>query len=49
LLVVGVQEALKDAGFDNQAFVDRGGIFEWSRDSDSQGLPLAAEPSDLEW
>ncbi|KAF9467773.1 hypothetical protein BDZ94DRAFT_1247665 [Collybia nuda] len=32
LLDVGVQEALKDAGFDNQAFIDRGGIFDWARE-----------------
>jgi len=34
LLRVGVEEAMKDAGFDNQAFLDRGGIFEWRRDSE---------------
>jgi len=31
LLNVGVQEAIKDAGWNEQAFRDRGGIFEWSR------------------
>jgi hypothetical protein len=36
LLKVGVQAALEDAGFDNQAFVDRGGIFEWSRERKAQ-------------
>jgi radical S-adenosyl methionine domain-containing protein 2 len=41
LLKVGVDEAMRDAGFDNQAFVDRGGVFDWSRD---------AEPTqDLDW
>ncbi|KAF8591700.1 radical SAM enzyme [Ramaria rubella] len=32
VLKVGVQEALKDAGFDDHAFLDRGGIFDWSKD-----------------
>jgi radical S-adenosyl methionine domain-containing protein 2 len=36
LLKVGVEEALKDAGFDNQAFLDRGGVFEWSKDRADQ-------------
>jgi radical S-adenosyl methionine domain-containing protein 2 len=31
ILDVGVNEALKDAGFNQQAFIDRGGIFDWSR------------------
>jgi len=41
LLKVGVQAALEDAGFDNQTFVDRGGIFEWSRERKVQ--------EELEW
>ncbi|TDL19667.1 radical SAM enzyme [Rickenella mellea] len=40
VLDVGVREALEDAGFDNEAFVERGGIFDWSRNR-------AVE--DLEW
>ena len=36
LLDVGVQKALKDAGFDEKAFFDRGGIFEWSRNKDGE-------------
>ncbi|KAF8591699.1 radical SAM enzyme [Ramaria rubella] len=32
VLKVGVQEALKDAGFDNIAFLDRGGIFDWTKE-----------------
>jgi len=36
LLKVGVVEALKDAGYDHQAFLDRGGIFEWSREREDQ-------------
>jgi radical S-adenosyl methionine domain-containing protein 2 len=35
ILDVGVGEALKDAGFNKQAFLDRGGIFDWSRDEDT--------------
>jgi len=31
LLDVGVSAALQDAGFDQDAFVERGGIFEWGR------------------
>ncbi|KAB5591595.1 Radical S-adenosyl methionine domain-containing protein 2 [Ceratobasidium theobromae] len=31
ILKVGVQQALKDAGFDHKAFINRGGIFDWSR------------------
>ncbi|KAF8202260.1 hypothetical protein BJ912DRAFT_944266 [Pholiota molesta] len=31
LLKAGVQNALKDAGWDKKAFEDRGGIFDWSR------------------
>ena len=36
LLDVGVQEALKDAGFDEKAFFDRGGVYEWSRNRDRE-------------
>lgn len=36
LLDVGVQEALKDAGFDEKAFFERGGVFEWGRNKDSE-------------
>jgi radical S-adenosyl methionine domain-containing protein 2 len=43
LLEVGVEEALKDAGFDDHAFIDRGGIFEWSRNRDNE------EANTLEW
>lgn len=34
ILQVGVKEALKDAGFDSKAFIDRGGVFPWSRNKD---------------
>ncbi|KAF8159530.1 hypothetical protein B0H34DRAFT_703868 [Crassisporium funariophilum] len=43
LLEVGVQEAIKDSGWDEDAFVNRGGIFEWSRDSAKTG------GAQLEW
>ena len=36
ILKVGVEQALEDAGFDNQAFLDRGGVFEWGRDREDQ-------------
>ena len=36
LLDVGVQEALNDAVFDEKAFFDRGGVFEWSQNKDSE-------------
>jgi len=34
ILAVGVEEALKDAGFDDAMFAERGGIFEWRRPRD---------------
>jgi len=36
LLEVGVQSALEDAGWNEQAFIDRGGIFDWSRSEDME-------------
>jgi len=36
LLNVGVEEALKDAGFDEKAFFERGGVFEWGRNGDNE-------------
>ena len=36
LLNVGVEEALKDAGFDEKTFFERGGVFDWGRESDSE-------------
>lgn len=39
LLEVGVQYALQDSGFDEKAFEERGGIFDWKRES----------PESLEW
>jgi radical S-adenosyl methionine domain-containing protein 2 len=40
LLEVGVQEALKDAGFDEKAFLERGGIFDWTRDKDGEEVKV---------
>lgn len=31
VLKVGVEEAMRDAGFDESTFLDRGGIFDWNR------------------
>lgn len=31
ILDVGVHTALQDAGFDQQAFLRRGGVFDWGR------------------
>jgi len=42
LLKAGVQAALEDAGFDDQTFIDRGGIFDWSRDA-------TAPREELDW
>ncbi|KAF8521385.1 hypothetical protein BU17DRAFT_45765 [Hysterangium stoloniferum] len=36
LLQVGVQEALKDSGWDEKTFHDRGGVFDWSRKKDDK-------------
>ncbi|KAK7470086.1 hypothetical protein VKT23_001527 [Stygiomarasmius scandens] len=38
LLEVGVQEAMKDAGFDEEQFFGRGGVFDWKRDPDQGSL-----------
>ncbi|KAJ3504135.1 hypothetical protein NLJ89_g8101 [Agrocybe chaxingu] len=43
ILEVGVKEAMKDAGFNEKAFIDRGGIFDWSRSS------TAGDSKDMEW
>lgn len=42
ILEVGVEEALKSAGFDEGKFVKRGGMYQWSKTS-CQGEPA------LEW
>jgi radical S-adenosyl methionine domain-containing protein 2 len=36
ILEVGVEQGLRNAGFDEQAFLDRGGIFQWSREDEMQ-------------
>lgn len=50
LLEVGVQNALKQSGFDEAMFVARGGIYDWSKkdrlDLDSNKCNSMAE---LEW
>ena len=33
LLDVGVQPALQDSGFDEAAFNERGGLFDWKRET----------------
>ncbi|KAI9566611.1 radical SAM enzyme [Boletus coccyginus] len=38
ILDVGVETALLDSGFDEKTFLDRGGIFEWTREPESQSL-----------
>lgn len=38
LLDVGVQEALQDAGWDEEAFLERGGVYEWSRSTKKESL-----------
>lgn len=45
LLDVGVEEAMRDAGFNNQAFLDRGGVFEWSRVNNN----FSREDETLDW
>ncbi|KAG8997598.1 Radical S-adenosyl methionine domain-containing protein 2 [Tulasnella sp. JGI-2019a] len=39
ILEVGVQEALKDSGFEQEAFIGRGGVYAWKRE----------EQADLDW
>ncbi|KAG8681886.1 Radical S-adenosyl methionine domain-containing protein 2, partial [Ceratobasidium sp. 394] len=41
ILDVGVQQALQDAGFDDKMFVERGGIFDWTREK--------TVPPSLDW
>lgn len=38
LLEVGVQDALQDAGFNEKAFEERGGIFDWKRATSAKSL-----------
>ncbi|KAH7886728.1 radical SAM enzyme [Phlebopus sp. FC_14] len=38
LLKVGVANALLDSGFDAKTFMDRGGIFDWTREGNGQTL-----------
>lgn len=36
ILEVGVEKALQDAGFDESAFYERGGVFDWKKEPDSE-------------
>ena len=36
LLEVGVEEAVRQAGFDRQTFEKRGGVYNWRKDDDEQ-------------
>jgi len=38
ILQVGVAEAMQDAGYDEGTFIERGGIFNWSRSEESKEL-----------
>ena len=38
ILDVGVENGLRDAGFNEQAFLGRGGIFEWRRELEAETL-----------
>lgn len=37
ILEVGVQAALRDAGWDQECFIARGGVYDWSREPAVQG------------
>jgi radical S-adenosyl methionine domain-containing protein 2 len=43
LLDVGVEEALLDAGFDEKAFFERGGVFDWTRSPNRDGEEAVPE------
>lgn len=47
----GVEAALEQAAFDEDMFVERGGIFEWSKDAIKKngGCAFNAKPTPLEW
>ena len=40
ILDVGIASALADAGFDEGAFEDRGGVYEWRRDRDQDDVEV---------
>jgi radical S-adenosyl methionine domain-containing protein 2 len=40
LLEVGVQAALQDAGFDEDGFHERGGVFDWTAQRDDSEVYL---------
>ncbi|KZP24729.1 radical SAM enzyme [Athelia psychrophila] len=43
LLKVGVEEAMKDAGFDNDVFLERGGVYDWGKDPEHKGPDASLE------
>ncbi|KAG8965924.1 Radical S-adenosyl methionine domain-containing protein 2 [Tulasnella sp. 419] len=43
LLEVGVEEALKDSGFDSKAFYERGGVYDWKGEKPAQSV------EDIDW
>ena len=50
ILMVGVQKALEQVRFDQDAFVKRGGMYEWSNDAGSGGGAIGtARLEDLEF
>jgi len=46
ILEVGVTEALKEAGFDQTSFLERGGVYAWSNAQKCQQPPPQPQ---LEW
>lgn len=48
ILEVGVDKALEEVKFDREAFVQRGGIYDWSKEEQEEGCGTGA-PKELEW
>jgi radical S-adenosyl methionine domain-containing protein 2 len=48
ILDVGVAEALEEIKFDKEAFVKRGGLYEWSKEVNEGGCGTV-ESKELEW
>lgn len=51
LLKVGVQNALKQSGFDEAMFVERGGIYDWSKNYklDKDSIQCNSMKVELDW
>ncbi|KAL7272862.1 hypothetical protein RUND412_004309 [Rhizina undulata] len=47
ILEIGVQEALKKAGWDEESFIERGGIYDWTRPAES--CSSGASNGALDW